>query len=141
MDKVIAHETAAKLSDRIVSFLKQCFGITLITSRFVGKVFSCRASPFNPLNCTPSISIATGDEVAITTGGGMATTMVVRGRTAALPLALRTADGTDDAKRVAAENDDWVVKALVPHEHKAIAEAVAAAVVFMSRVRRRCRLR
>lgn len=136
MDRVMAHEMTAYFIDRTVSLTKQCLGIAFITSRFVGKDFSWSASPFNPLSCTPSISIVTGDEeVSVTTGAGMATAMFsVRGRKA--PLALVRAPRAAVVRAGAAdmwENDEWVVKALVvPQvEQSATAEAVAAAVVFM----------
>lgn len=40
IDNVIATEITAYFIDRAVSLTKQCLGIALITSRFVGKVFS-----------------------------------------------------------------------------------------------------
>lgn len=133
MESVMAHDIAAYLNDRSVSFTKQCLGITSITSRFDGKVFSCSASPFNPLSITPSKSIVTGDGPPTATGGGRATAMLTRGRIDRT-LAPLTADGLagDEAKRAAAENDDWVVNAFVPHEHRVtMAEAVAATVPFI----------
>lgn len=127
IDRVMAHEMTAYFIDRMVSFTKQCFGITSITSRFVGKDFGCRASPFNPLSCTPSMSIATGAEGSTATAGGMATAMLkVLGRKA--PLALeRGAAACGTEKR---EKDECVVNAVVVPQ-KATAEAVAAAVAFI----------
>lgn len=65
----------------------------------------------------------------------MATAMFNRGRTARTLAAPRTADDADvagEAKRAAAEKDDWVVNAFVPHEHRVTtAEAVAATVPFI----------
>ena len=131
MERVMAHEITAYLNDRSVSFTKQCFGITSITSRFDGKVFSWSANPFNPLRSTPSISIVTGDGPPTATEGGRATAMFNRGRTVRT-LAPRAADVAGEAKRAAAEKDEWVVNAFVPHEHRVTtAEAVAATVPFI----------
>lgn len=147
MDRVMAQEMTAYFIDRTVSLTKQCLGITLITSRFVGKDFSWSASPFKPLSCTPSMSIATGEEeVSVTTGAGMATAMFnVRGRKALLALVRVPAAEVVRAGADTCENDEWVVKALVvPQvEQRATAEAVAAAVAFilvMLRLRRFVRL-
>lgn len=131
IDRVIAQEMTAYFIDRSVSFSKQCLGITLITSRFVGNDFGSSASPFNPLSCTPSMSIAAGAEGSTATEGGIATAMFSeRGRKAPRALvvpAVAVRDG--DEKR---ENDEeWVKAVVVPQEHSATAEAVAAAVAFI----------
>lgn len=126
----MAHEMTAYFIDRMVSFTKQCFGITSMTSRLVGKVFGSRASPFNPLSCTPSMSIATAGEGSTATAGGMATAMLKDlGRKPPLAL-VRGAAARGAEKR---EKDEWVVNAVVvvPQEHRATAEAVAAAVAFI----------
>lgn len=135
MDNVIAQEITAYFIDRTVSLTKQCLGMTLITSRFVGKLFSSRAKPFKPLSWTPSKSIATRGIVLTETAEGIATAMLsadARGRTA---LVARPPEGeVDEAKRAVAAKDDWVVNAVaVPHEHSATAETVAAAVAFILR--------
>lgn len=107
MERVMTHDITAYLSDRSVSFTKQCFGITSITSRFDGKVFGCRANPFNPLSCTPSISIVTGGGPRTATEGGIATAIFNRCR-AVRTLVPRTADVdvVGEGKRAAAEKDD-----------------------------------
>ena len=57
--------------------------------------------------------------------------MFNRGRTVRT-LAPRAADVAGEAKRAAAEKDEWVVNAFVPHEHRVTtAEAVAATVPFI----------
>lgn len=129
MDSVMAHDITAYFIDRTVSFTKQCLGITFITSRLVGKVFGWSASPFSPLSCTPSISIVAGGAFSTATDGGMATAIFnVRGRSVPFALALPTALRGAETREI----DVCVVKALaVPHEHRAMAEAVAAAVAFM----------
>lgn len=129
IDRVMAHDMTAYFIDRIVSFTKQCLGITSKTWRFVGKDFCWRASPFNPLSCTPSISIVTGDEGSTATAGGMATAMLKDlGRKAPLALVRGVAARGAETR----EKDAWVVNAVVvPQEHRATAEAVAAAVAFI----------
>lgn len=131
--RVMAQDMTAYFIDRMVSFTKQCLGITSMTSRFVGKAFSCRASPFNPLSCTPSISIVTGDEGSTTTAGGMATA-ILKDLGRKVPLALARGPTADAACGVEKrEKDEWVVNAfvVVPQEQRATAEAVAAAIVFI----------